>query len=48
MQTYSTVKPGEAVALIGSHGFIEIAINQGNAAHFQAEINAKVNLILEQ
>ena len=25
-------KPEEALALIGSHGYVEIAINQGNAA----------------
>lgn len=43
--TYSTVAPGEAVALIGSHGLIEIAINQGNAqAQFHAQINDPVRL----
>ncbi len=29
--TYSSAEPGTALALIGSHGFVEIAINQGNA-----------------
>lgn len=30
-KTYSSVKEGELVALIGSHGWVEIAINGGNA-----------------
>jgi len=30
--TYADVNPGEIVALIGSTGMVEIAINQGNAA----------------
>jgi len=30
-QTYSDVTKGEAVALIGSHGMLEIAISGGNA-----------------
>ena len=30
--TYSEAKPKEAIVLIGSHGYIEIAMNQGNAA----------------
>ncbi len=30
--TYSDVSPGEIVALIGSTGMLEVAINQGNAA----------------
>jgi hypothetical protein len=32
VQTYSEAKPKEPLALIGSHGFLEIALNQGNAA----------------
>jgi S-adenosylmethionine hydrolase len=31
-KTYSQAKPHEPLALIGSHGFLEIALNQGNAA----------------
>ncbi|MGC9194074.1 MAG: SAM hydrolase/SAM-dependent halogenase family protein [Syntrophobacteraceae bacterium] len=31
-KTYAMVKPGEALGLAGSAGFIEIAINRGNAA----------------
>lgn len=30
--TYSDVAPGKAVSLIGSHGWIEIAVNNGSAA----------------
>ncbi len=32
VQTYAEAKPKEPLALIGSHGFLEIALNQGNAA----------------
>lgn len=32
MQTYSDVALGQPIALIGSHGWLEIAINQGSAA----------------
>lgn len=31
-QTYAEVKPKEAIVLVGSHGFLEIALNQGSAA----------------
>ncbi len=31
-KTYGEVNQNEPVALIGSHGFLEIALNQGNAA----------------
>ncbi len=31
-KTYAAAAPKEAIALIGSHGFLEIALNQGNAA----------------
>ncbi|WP_138499689.1 S-adenosyl-l-methionine hydroxide adenosyltransferase family protein [Nostoc sp. PA-18-2419] len=37
-ETYSNVKLGEAIALVGSHGWIEIAINSGNA-HSQLQLN---------
>ena len=36
-QTYGRVRTGEPLALTGSTGFIEIAVNQGNAA-FQLEL----------
>lgn len=32
VRTYGFVGQGEALALIGSHGFLEIAVNKGNAA----------------
>ncbi|AFY59271.1 S-adenosyl-l-methionine hydroxide adenosyltransferase family protein [Synechococcus sp. PCC 6312] len=32
MHIYSEVSPGQPIALIGSHGWLEIAINQGSAA----------------
>jgi S-adenosyl-L-methionine hydrolase (adenosine-forming) len=31
-KTYAQAKPQEPVALIGSHGFLELALNQGNFA----------------
>lgn len=31
-QTFSSVQVGEPVGLIGSHGWVEIAVNQGNAS----------------
>ncbi len=31
-ETYSDVKLGELIALVGSHGWVEIAVNSGNAA----------------
>ncbi|MBD2691434.1 SAM hydrolase/SAM-dependent halogenase family protein [Anabaena catenula] len=37
-ETYSDVQVGEALALVGSHGWLEIAINSGNA-HTQLQIN---------
>jgi S-adenosylmethionine hydrolase len=42
-ETYSDVKAGEAIALVGSHGWIEIAINSGNA-HLQLQINLQDTL----
>ncbi len=32
LDTYGLVKPGEFLALPGSHGYLEIAVNQGSAA----------------
>jgi len=31
-KTYGQAQPGQAIALVGSHGFLEIAVNQGNAS----------------
>jgi S-adenosylmethionine hydrolase len=30
--TYGAVTPGQPLALIGSHGWVEVAVNQGSAA----------------
>ena len=44
--TYSDVFVGEAIALVGSHGWLEVAINQGNAEiHFQAALDDPISLI---
>jgi len=46
-KTYAQTKPREAIALIGSHGFIEIALNQGSAAEkFHAEVGERIELIM--
>jgi S-adenosyl-L-methionine hydrolase (adenosine-forming) len=37
-RTYSDVSPGEPLALIGSHGWVELAISGGDA-HFQLRLN---------
>ena len=39
-ETYSDVKVGEILALVGSHGWVEIAINSGNA-HSQLQLGQK-------
>jgi len=31
-KTFGQAQPGQAIALMGSHGFLEIAVNQGNAS----------------
>jgi S-adenosylmethionine hydrolase len=43
--SYSDTTIGEALSLIGSHGFLEIAINQGDAARkFSISIGDPVDL----
>jgi S-adenosyl-L-methionine hydrolase (adenosine-forming) len=42
-ETYSNVGIGEAIALVESNGWVEIAINQGNA-HLQLQINLQDSL----
>lgn len=44
-KTYSDVEVGEVAALVGSHGWVEIAINGGNA-HLQLQINLRDSLEL--
>ncbi len=42
-KTYAETKPKEPIALIGGHGFLEIALNQGNAAEkFHAKAGDKI------
>ena len=42
---YAEAKPMEALALIGSHGYVELAMNCGNAAEkFQTKVGDKVKL----
>jgi len=44
-QTYAQVEPGRALALIGSIGMLEVAVNQGNAAeHFKAGVGTPVTI----
>ncbi|MEM9509872.1 MAG: SAM-dependent chlorinase/fluorinase [Cyanobacteria bacterium P01_E01_bin.35] len=46
-RTYSNVNEGEVVSLIGSHGWVEIAINSGNAAQqLQLTWQDRVQLII--
>ncbi|MEM9266239.1 MAG: SAM-dependent chlorinase/fluorinase [Cyanobacteria bacterium P01_F01_bin.13] len=45
--TYGHTEPGKALALIGSHGYVEIAINEGNAAKtFEVQIGDEVELFV--
>lgn len=45
--TYNDVKIGELVSMIGSHGWLEIALNCGNAAEtLQLKLGAKIELKL--
>ncbi|MBH8565948.1 SAM-dependent chlorinase/fluorinase [Nostoc sp. CENA67] len=46
-ETYADVEVGEAIALVGSHGWIEIAINSANA-HSQLQINLQDELLVSQ
>jgi S-adenosylmethionine hydrolase len=46
-KAYGEAKPQEPLALIGSHNYLEIAINQGNAAaKFETRPGDKINLSL--
>ena len=43
--TYGAVALGQPVALVGSHGWLEIAVNGGSAqAYFQAEVGTTVTV----
>ena len=44
-RTYTEVPVGTAIALVGSHGWLEVAINGGNAAvHFGAIVGTPIRL----
>jgi hypothetical protein len=44
-KAYAEAKPQKPLAIIGSHNFLEISINQGNAAqNFKAKIGDKITL----
>jgi S-adenosylmethionine hydrolase len=46
-KAYGEVKPQEPLALIGSHNYLEIALNQGNAAtQFKTKLGDKIKLWL--
>jgi S-adenosylmethionine hydrolase len=46
-EAYGETKPHEPLTLIGSHGFLEISINQGNAAEkFKTKAGDKIKLLL--
>lgn len=45
--TYSTSPPGHPLALVGSHGWVEIAVNRGNAAQsLQRSVSDPVKVLL--
>jgi len=44
--TYGDVAANQALALVGSHGFLEFSVNQGNAAKkFKVEVGDSVRLL---
>jgi len=46
-KAYGETEPQEHLALIGSHGFLEISVNQGNAAEkFKTKSGDKIKLLL--
>ena len=47
-KAYGETKPQEPLTLIGSHGFLEISINQGNAAEkYETKAGDKIKLLLQ-
>ena len=47
-KAYGEAEPQEPLALIGSHGFLEIALNQGSAAaKFETKPGDKIKLVLQ-
>ncbi|AAL80583.1 hydroxide adenosyltransferase [Pyrococcus furiosus DSM 3638] len=49
LDTYGQVKPGEMLALPGSHGYLEIAVNQGSAADvLKIKVGDEIRVILRR
>lgn len=49
VNTYGDVAPQQLAALVGSHGWVEVAVNGGNAqARFQAQVGDGVEVVLEE
>jgi S-adenosyl-L-methionine hydrolase (adenosine-forming) len=47
-KTYAMVQPQELLALVGSHGWVEIAVNQGNAkAQLELDYGSEVTVFYE-
>jgi S-adenosylmethionine hydrolase len=47
-RTYADVAPGEALALVGSHGFVEIAVHRGDARRvLSAGVGDRVEIRLD-
>jgi hypothetical protein len=47
-QTYGDSTPGEPIALIGSHGWVEVAINQGSAQqHLGCHWGEEIRIVLD-
>jgi S-adenosylmethionine hydrolase len=47
--TYGEAKPAEPLVLIGSHGYLEIAVNQSSAAEkFEAKLGDSIAVLLKQ
>ena len=45
-KAYAEAEPKEPIVLVGSYGFVEIAINQGNAADkFNVKVGDKITVI---
>jgi hypothetical protein len=48
-QTYGDRPPGEVLALVGSHGWVEVAVNGGNAqVYLGLDIGAVVEVVLQE
>ena len=48
-ETYTDVKAGEPLVLIGSAGFLEVSINQGNAQkYFKVDKGSKIIIEIDQ